>query len=112
MRVTAETKSRTRKRLLRCARRLFEKNGFEQATTRDITRDAAIALGTLFNYFPNKEALALAIIAEALDPRGANSWSSSVAVSRWRNFCSPTWPSPFGTFDHVAVIWSRSLKAH
>lgn len=67
MRVTEETKSRTRKRLMRCARRLFEKNGFEQATTRDITRAAGIALGTLFNYFPNKEALALAIIGEALE---------------------------------------------
>src|SRR3990172_2793678 len=67
MRVTAETKSRTRERLLRCARRLFEKNGFEQATTRDITRAAGIALGTLFNYFPSKEALALAIIDGAWD---------------------------------------------
>ena len=67
MRVTAETKFRTRERLLRCARRLFEKNGFEEATTRDITRAAGIALGTLFNYFPSKEALALAIIDGAWD---------------------------------------------
>jgi len=67
MRVTVETKARTRQRLLACGRRLFEKNGFEQATTRDITRAAGIALGTLFNYFANKEALALAIVGEALD---------------------------------------------
>ena len=67
MRVTAQTKNRTRERLLRCARRLFEKKGFEQAATRDITRAAGIALGTLFNYFPSKEALALAIIDGAWD---------------------------------------------
>lgn len=67
MRVTAETKTRTRQALLRSARKLFEKRGFEPATTRDITAAAGIALGTLFNYFPSKEALALAIIAECLE---------------------------------------------
>jgi AcrR family transcriptional regulator len=66
MRLTAENKSRTRERLLSAAQRLFERNGFEQATTRDISRAGGIAVGTLFNYFPSKEALGLALIDEQL----------------------------------------------
>jgi AcrR family transcriptional regulator len=64
MRVTAETKAATRQRILETAQRLFAAEGFERATTRDIARAAGIAAGTLFNYFPSKEALALSLISE------------------------------------------------
>jgi len=66
MRVTVQTKDRTRKRIVACAKRLFDKKGFEAATTRDIASAAGIANGTLFNYFANKETLALSILDEAL----------------------------------------------
>ena len=65
MRVTAETKSATRQRILDAAQRLFAAQGFEAATTRDIARAAEIAAGTLFNYFPTKESVALCLISEA-----------------------------------------------
>lgn len=67
MRVTAEVKQRTRDRILDSARRLFSGKGFEHTTTRDIAAAAKIATGTVFNYFPSKEALAMTIVAEALD---------------------------------------------
>ena len=41
--------------------------GWEDVTTRDITAAAGIANGTLFNYFPSKEAIAASIIGEALE---------------------------------------------
>ena len=66
MRVTAETKANTRKRIIDCAARLFERKGFEKSTTRDIARSAKIAAGTLFNYFPHKEAVGLCIAAHAM----------------------------------------------
>jgi len=66
MRVTAKVKSRTRERLLESARKLFSKNGFEQTTTRDIAKAARVASGTVFNYFPNKEALGMSLIADAI----------------------------------------------
>ena len=65
MRVTAETKSATRRRILDAAQTLFAAQGFEAATTRDIAREAEIAVGTLFNYFPTKEAIALCLVSEA-----------------------------------------------
>lgn len=67
MRVTAETKQKTRETILRVARKLFSERGFEQTTTRDLAQAAGVAAGTLFNYFPSKESLAMTIIAEALD---------------------------------------------
>ena len=66
MRVTAEAKLATRRRILDAARDCFSRAGFEAATTRDIAAAAGIAAGTLFNYFPAKEAIAMALVAEAL----------------------------------------------
>ncbi len=65
MRVTAETKSATRQRILEASRKLFAAEGFAGATTRDIARAAGIAVGTLFNYFPTKEAVVQALVSEA-----------------------------------------------
>jgi AcrR family transcriptional regulator len=71
MRVTAQTKSATRKRILQTARRLFADNGYDATTTRDIAHAAKIASGTLFNYFPTKEAIVASLandaIADSLD---------------------------------------------
>jgi AcrR family transcriptional regulator len=64
--VTAEAKAETHRRILAAARDRFSKVGFEAATTREIAAAAAIAVGTLFNYFPSKEAIAAAMVAEAL----------------------------------------------
>jgi AcrR family transcriptional regulator len=66
MRVTAETKHATRRRILEAARDCFSRVGFDAATTREIAAAAGIAAGTLFNYFPAKEAIAMALVAEAL----------------------------------------------
>ena len=70
MRVTAEKKQETRRRIVQCARNLFNNKGFEQTTTRDIAEAAGIAAGTMFNYFPTKEALAMTIVCDALDEAG------------------------------------------
>ena len=70
MRVTAEKKLETRRRIVECARKLFSDKGFEQTTTRDIAGSAGIAAGTMFNYFPTKEALAMTIVGEALEEAG------------------------------------------
>ena len=67
MRVTAATKEATRQRIRESARELFQSQGFETATTRDIAQEAGIAAGTLFNYYASKEALALEFVGEALD---------------------------------------------
>lgn len=67
MRITAKAKEETRERIVEAARKLFTGKGFDETTTRDIAAEAGIATGTLFNYYPSKEALAMTLVAEALD---------------------------------------------
>jgi AcrR family transcriptional regulator len=64
MRVTAETKSATRRRILEVAQKHFAQHGFEVATTRDLAQAAGIAAGTLFNYFPTKESIVEALVRD------------------------------------------------
>ena len=77
MRVTAETKAATREAILLSARRLFAEQGFEATTTRDIARAAQIASGTLFNYFPTKEAIVASMASEAIGDFAAESDNGS-----------------------------------
>lgn len=65
MRVTARVKEATEKAIRAGARRLFVRRGLDGTSTREIAQAAGIAAGTLFNYFPSKEALAVSIAAEA-----------------------------------------------
>jgi AcrR family transcriptional regulator len=65
MRVTAEAKELTRRKILEAAQELFRSTGFEATTTRDIARTAGIATGTLFNYFPTKEAIVVALVMDS-----------------------------------------------
>jgi len=67
VRVTAEAKSDTRRRILQAAASLFARDGWQNTTTRGIAQSAGIATGTLFNYFATKEAIAAALMAEALE---------------------------------------------
>jgi AcrR family transcriptional regulator len=51
---------------MQSAERLFRKHGFAAATTRQIAAAAGVATGTVFNYFPTKDDLGLALIRERL----------------------------------------------
>ena len=66
MRVTAETREATRAAILEAAKGLFRSQGFAATTTRDLACEAGIAVGTLFNYFPTKEAIVVELMSEAL----------------------------------------------
>ena len=66
MRITTQAKEETRKRILDAAKRLFGKRGFASTSTRELASATGIAVGTLFNYFPSKESLAMSLVADAL----------------------------------------------
>ncbi len=67
MRITAEEKAATRNRIVSAAKQLFRAKGFHAATTRDIAKEAGIAVGTMFNYFQSKEAIVVELAIELLD---------------------------------------------
>src|SRR5690242_10870621 len=54
-----QNKEQTKERILAAALELFSRQGLEATTTKQISRKAGIAEGTLFNYFKTKEDLAL-----------------------------------------------------
>src|SRR5690242_11581774 len=58
---------RTREKLLRAAETLFGDKGYEHASIADITREAEVALGTFYVYFPDKQS----IFVEVVDELGA-----------------------------------------
>jgi AcrR family transcriptional regulator len=62
-----ENKERTKQAILKAAADLFSTKGFFQTTTKEISTRARIAEGTLFNYFPTKEDLALYFFEQELD---------------------------------------------
>ena len=66
MRITAEQKANTRQQILDVAAKLFRTNSYDNTTTRDIAVGAEIATGTLFNYFPTKEAIVSSLVEDAL----------------------------------------------
>jgi AcrR family transcriptional regulator len=63
----ARKKEATRQKIVEAALHLFEKKGFDQTTTKAIARRAGTAEGTVFNYFPTKEDIALHFFSEELD---------------------------------------------
>ena len=65
-------KERTKNEILAAALELFKTHGLEAATTRQISKKAGIAEGTLFNYFKTKEDLALYFFQK--ETEGLISW--------------------------------------
>src|SRR5215203_4241395 len=65
-RMSAETKQVTRARLLAAAAEEFGRAGLERANIDAISLAAGYAKGTIYNYFPSKEDLFLAVVEEAV----------------------------------------------
>lgn len=56
------TMSRTKKRILKSALRLFSQKGYLGTTTKEISKEAEVAEVTLFRYFASKEKLFIEVI--------------------------------------------------
>jgi AcrR family transcriptional regulator len=60
-RITQELKTETKDNIIKAATLLFQKNGFDKTKTKAIAQACNIAEGTLFNYFPTKDDLLIAV---------------------------------------------------
>jgi AcrR family transcriptional regulator len=63
----ARKKETTKSRIVAAALTLFQIKGFEATTTKAIARKARVAEGTVFNYFPTKEDIALHFLGQEVD---------------------------------------------
>ncbi|MCC7576204.1 MAG: TetR/AcrR family transcriptional regulator [Methanomethylovorans sp.] len=57
MSLREKKKIETKNRIFEVSGKLFKEKGFESTTIDEITKEAGIAKGTFFNYFPTKESL-------------------------------------------------------
>lgn len=56
-----ERSKRTVERILDAATRIFHEHGYSGATTNDIADEAEVSVGSLYQYFPNKDAVLVAL---------------------------------------------------
>jgi AcrR family transcriptional regulator len=63
----ADSTANTRKRLLDAARGVFTTTGYQGATLDDIAARAGFTKGAVYWHFPNKQAIFMALVADAMD---------------------------------------------
>ncbi len=84
VKVTADTRKATRARLLTAAAEEFGRAGLERANVDAISLAAGYGKGTIYNYFPSKEELFLAVVEEASAQAGSPSPARRDAPARER----------------------------
>jgi AcrR family transcriptional regulator len=106
-RVSEETKQATRARLLAAAAEEFGRVGLERANVDAISLAAGFAKGTMYNYFPSKEELFLAVVEEAVAQAAASGSAPAEVPASERlaatlaGFCA--WAREHDAFARVLV---------
>ena len=59
-----QAKAETRRLILEAAYQLFEKNGYDKTTMRQLAKEAGVGLGTIFQHFPDKAAVLMTAFQE------------------------------------------------
>ena len=72
----------TPQRLVAAARVVFERDGFHDARLADVTKEAKVSTGTLYNYFQSKEQLFRAVMQGVLDDLTERSGDEPDATER------------------------------
>src|SRR5918995_940971 len=112
-RITADTKEANRMRLLTAAAEEFARDGLEGANVNEISLAAGLAKGTVYNYFPSKQALFLAVVDEAcrLAERSAVPMPEASTAARLENVLAADveWARSHEPFARVLV--REALKA-
>jgi TetR/AcrR family transcriptional repressor of uid operon len=65
--VNHQAREQRRQQILAAARRCFMEKGFHAASTADISREAGVSVANLYQYFPSKQELVLAIAEQDLE---------------------------------------------
>jgi AcrR family transcriptional regulator len=64
-----DKKQQTRETILHCADRLFRDQGYDSVSTRDIAKQAGVAVGTVFAHFADKHQLTKALFHSKIDAK-------------------------------------------
>ncbi len=58
------TEAETQARILKAARKLFARRGYDGTTTKDLAQEAGVAEGTIFRHFENKKAILVEVVTQ------------------------------------------------
>jgi TetR/AcrR family transcriptional repressor of nem operon len=75
-----EHKAETRARIVECARRLFNRHGYDNVTIDMVMEAASLTRGGFYNHFRNKQELFAAAVSSFLMGRGAR-WRAEAGVN-------------------------------
>lgn len=93
--------------LLEAAASVFCSTGYTAASTNAIAREAGVSPGTLYQFFPNKEAIAIEL-SERLMLEMRETYGEALApvdpATPWRRPCPP--PSTVSSTSTAATPWS------
>lgn len=98
---SSPTQKARRRRILRVARELAAASGLDRVQMQEVARDAEVAIGTLYRYFPSKTHLFTAVMADQVDQLadGAQAGSSGTG-------------DPEGDVYQLLVGATRQLMRH
>lgn len=74
----------TRSRILKCALKLFEENGYDRVSIQDIADASQTSVGSIYHYFRSKEEMAVQV-TEYLDERYASYYESLMTEVSYKN---------------------------
>ena len=74
----------TRSRILKCALKLFEENGYDHVSIQDIADASQTSVGSIYHYFRSKEEMAVQV-TEYLDERYASYYESLMTEVSYKN---------------------------
>ena len=95
--VLTKSQAARRARVVRAARELGAEGGYDAVQMRDVATRADVALGTIYRYFPSKDALLLAVMVQ---------WLSDLEARVTRR---P--PSGRTTVERIMDVLDRALRA-
>ena len=102
--VTQAHLDRRRRQILDGARRCFARHGYEGATVRRLEEEVGLSRGAIFNYFPSKGELFLALALEEYE-RSPDSWADGGFEELARSIVEED-PSWLG----LHLEWERRLR--
>ncbi|WP_232791650.1 MULTISPECIES: TetR/AcrR family transcriptional regulator [Amycolatopsis] len=93
----------TRQRILAAAARIFAERGYAAGTTNRIAERAPVSIGSLYQYYPDKDAILVALAArKPCAATGKPPGRRRRSTGRSANSC--TWPSP--TTSTIRSCWA------
>lgn len=75
-----EKKRRRKDRVFKAALELFDRKGFAATTMKEIAENSELGVGTLYNYFPSKNALLIGIMEKKMEEISLSNRRSIVAI--------------------------------